>query len=242
MHLMAVLSFFLLTHSPTTNALTNFLWRRADSVIPISPKEGDTIVAKSNFDILWTANAARNVTISLRQGTADNMTLVHIISPSTPNNGSYAWRYHDDDYLWGTFSDHPSSDCNYAIEFRTGGETFDSDFFTILNADDGGITANMTCPGGGPKSCPSHKTDNSGGISTGALVGGITGTAGGMSLLLGLLFFVALKKDWIVTGKECRRQIDERGMTGELGHFLPNQLVHKPNVPQIGGDSVYQMP
>jgi hypothetical protein len=67
---------------------------------------------------------------------------------STPNNGSYAWRSRDDQYLYGAYTDRPDSSCNYALEFRTGGEVINSDFFTIINEKDGGITANMTCAGG----------------------------------------------------------------------------------------------
>lgn len=51
-------------------------------------------------------------------------------------------------YLYGQYSDRPDSNCNYALEFRTGGEIINSDFFTIINERDGGITANTTCAGG----------------------------------------------------------------------------------------------
>jgi len=133
------------------------------------------------------------------------------------------------------------------MEFRTNGEAFYSDFFAILNEDDGGITANMSC-GGSTRPATSSgagsaaEAGNSGGYSTGVLAGGIVGAAVGMALLLGALFFLALKKDWIVTGKECRRRVDQRGMAGEAGQFLPQQEVHKPHAPQIGGEPIYQMP
>lgn len=68
---------------------------------------------------------------------------------TTPNNGSYEWRSYDDDYLKGSYPSlygAPSSGCNYALEFRTGGDIINSGFFTILSEKDGGITANMSCP------------------------------------------------------------------------------------------------
>ncbi|KAL5322041.1 hypothetical protein ACEPPN_010009 [Leptodophora sp. 'Broadleaf-Isolate-01'] len=134
------------------------------------------------------------------------------------------------------------------MEFRTNGETFYSSFFAILNDDDGGITANMSCTIGKPKpnteSSPAAAAaaGSRAGYSTGAVVGGIIGAAIGMALLLGLLFLVALKKDWIVTGKESRRRVEQRGMAGETGQFLPKQEVHEPNAAHIGGEPVYQMP
>ncbi|KAH9204821.1 hypothetical protein DL95DRAFT_494427, partial [Leptodontidium sp. 2 PMI_412] len=241
------LAFLIATCAPFSSAFS--LWRRADAVIPISPRTGDTIVTNSNFDILWTSNGDRNVTISLQQGEPQNLTLAHVITPSTPNNGSYSWRSREDSYLRGLFkTDRPSSGCNYTMEFRTNGETFYSSFFAILNDDDGGITANMSCTIGKPKpnteSSPAAAAaaGSRAGYSTGALVGGIIGAAIGMALLLGLLFFVALKKDWIVTGKESRRRVEQRGMAGETGQFLPKQEVHEPNAAHIGGEPVYQMP
>lgn len=80
------------------------------------------------------------------------------------------------------------------------------------------------------------------GVSLGALIGGVVGTAAGTSLLLGFLFLVALKKDWIVTKKESRRRSDERGMMGEAGQPLHKYSGHDPNLQQIGGDPVYQLP
>ncbi|KAH7350671.1 hypothetical protein BKA65DRAFT_243180 [Rhexocercosporidium sp. MPI-PUGE-AT-0058] len=224
------------------------LWRRADAVVPVSPRTGDTIVTNSNFDILWTSNGDRNVTISLQQGEPKNLTLAHVIAASTPNNGSYSWRSRDDSYLRGILrSNRPSSGCNYTMEFRTNGEAFYSTFFAILNEDDGGITANMSCSIGKPNSntdagSTAAAAAKHAGYSTGALVGGIIGSAVGMALLLGLLFWVALKKDWIVTGKESRRRVEQRSMAGEAGQFLPKQEVHEPNVAHIGGEPVYQMP
>jgi hypothetical protein len=98
----------------------------------------------------------------------------------------------------------------------------------------------MTCPGGKPLV---WQHSNSG-TSVAALVGGIVGTAAGILLLLGLLFFTALKKNWIVTGNKYRRCIIERATTEETGEFLPNRSQHIPelNIAQIGGDPVYQMP
>ncbi|KAG4441300.1 hypothetical protein IFR05_003228 [Cadophora sp. M221] len=237
-------AFLIATYAPISSAFS--LWRRADAVIPISPRTGDTIVTNSNFDILWTSNGDRNVTISLQQGEPQNLTLAHVITASTPNNGSYSWRSREDSYLRGLFkTDRPSSGCNYTMEFRTNGETFYSTFFAILNDDDGGITANMSCTIGKPKANTESgpaAAGSSDGYSTGALVGGIIGAAAGMAILLALLLFLALKKDWIVTGKESRRRVEQRGMAGETGQFLPKQEGHEPNVAHIGGEAVYQMP
>ena len=102
----------------------------------------------------------------------------------------------------------------------------------------GGSTRPDTSSGSGSAA----EAGSSGGYSTGALAGGIVGAAIGMALLLGALFFLSLKKDWIVTGKECRRRVDQRGMAGEAGQFLPKQEVHEPHAPQIGGEPIYQMP
>lgn len=55
------------------------LYKRA-AVVVTKPNSGDTIVAKADFDIEWQHSTDNNVTISLRQGTAENMTLVHIIT------------------------------------------------------------------------------------------------------------------------------------------------------------------
>ncbi|KAK0108152.1 hypothetical protein ONS95_002974 [Cadophora gregata] len=233
-------------------ASTSSIWRRADAVVPVSPRAGDTIVTNTNWDILWTSNGDRNVTITLQQGEAQNLTLAHIITASTPNNGSYSWRARDDTYLRALFrSNAPTSGCNYTIEFRTNGQAFYSGFFSIFNEQDGGLTANMSCDtsiqpgkssGSGSGSGSAAKASSGGGYSTGALAGGIAGAAIGMALLLGALFFLALKKDWIVTGKECRRRVEQRGMAAEAGQFLPKKEDHEPHVAQIGGEPVYQMP
>jgi hypothetical protein len=55
------------------------LFKRA-AVVITKPNSGDTIVAKADFDIEWTHLTENNVTISLRQGTTTNMTLVHVIT------------------------------------------------------------------------------------------------------------------------------------------------------------------
>ena len=55
------------------------LFKRA-AVVITKPNSGDTIVAKADFDIEWQHSTDNNVTISLRQGTSDNMTLVHVIT------------------------------------------------------------------------------------------------------------------------------------------------------------------
>ncbi|KAH7420092.1 hypothetical protein BKA64DRAFT_33172 [Cadophora sp. MPI-SDFR-AT-0126] len=239
---------FIGTFAPIASAFS--LWRRADAVVPVSPRAGDTIFTNSNWDILWTSNGDRNVTITLQQGEMPNLSLAHVITESTPNNGSYAWRAREDSYLRALFrSNAPTSGCNYTMQFRTNGETFYSDFFSIFNEEDGGITANMSCDGNtrsdtNSSSSPAAKAGSGGGFSTGALAGGIVGAAVGMALLLGALFFLALKKDWIVTGKECRRRVDQRGVAagGEAGQFLPKQEVHEQHAPQIGGEAIYQMP
>lgn len=55
------------------------IFKRA-AVVITKPNSGDTIVAKADFDIEWTHSTENNVTISLRQGTTTNMTLVHVIA------------------------------------------------------------------------------------------------------------------------------------------------------------------
>jgi hypothetical protein len=62
----------------------------------------------------------------------------------TPNNGSFEWRSDDDTYLYGKYSKAPTSGCNYTMEFRIDGLVVDSEFFTLLNAEDGGLTPDMT--------------------------------------------------------------------------------------------------
>ncbi|KAL2071884.1 hypothetical protein VTL71DRAFT_13119 [Oculimacula yallundae] len=249
MHPLNILLLFCAILPRTATASTFSLWRRADAVVPISPKTGDTIVTNTNLDIQWTANGDRNVTISLQQGDAEARKMVHVITAATPNNGSYSWRSREDSYLRGVIrSNAPSSGCNYTMEFRTNGEAFYSDYFAILNEEDGGITPNMTCPAGKPDSTTGTKANTpsgdkgKSGYSVGALIGGIVGAALGMVLLLGLLFWLALKREWIVTGKESRKRVEGRGMAGETGQFLPKQEIHEPSVAQLGGDQVYQMP
>lgn len=62
------------------------LYRRA-AVVVTSPNSGSTIVAKSDFNIEWQHSTDSNVTISLRQGTPENMTLAHVIAgTSNPSN------------------------------------------------------------------------------------------------------------------------------------------------------------
>jgi hypothetical protein len=55
------------------------LYKRA-AVVVTSPSSGSTVVAKSDFNIEWQHSTDNNVTISLRQGTAENMTLAHVIA------------------------------------------------------------------------------------------------------------------------------------------------------------------
>jgi hypothetical protein len=57
------------------------LFKRAALVVT-KPISGDTIVAQvdAEFDFEWQHSTENNVTISLRQGTAANMTLIHVIT------------------------------------------------------------------------------------------------------------------------------------------------------------------
>lgn len=48
---------------------------------------------------------------------------------------------------------------------------------------------------------------------------------------MGALFLVALKKDWIVTGKECRRRVEQ--------HSGQQEKVYESNTAQLQGDGVY---
>ncbi|KAL2071267.1 hypothetical protein VTL71DRAFT_12502 [Oculimacula yallundae] len=234
-----VLSVTIFMYLPTTTSFS--LWRRADAIVPNAPKTGDTIVAGSPFDIVWTANGDRNVTISLYQGPPKNQTLAHIITASTTNNGLFRWipetsAQYGDNYLGGRYpEDRPSSGCNYTMEFRTNGDTFYSSPFAILAPYDGGLKANCTRTSVVPQTGKSVH-------STGVLAGGIAGAAFGMTLLLGVLFWVALKREWIVTGKKYRGPVEQRMTTGETGQFLPKGNSLEPNVTQIGGAPVYQMP
>ncbi|KAH8778331.1 hypothetical protein F5882DRAFT_407604 [Hyaloscypha sp. PMI_1271] len=219
------------------------LFKRA-AVVITKPNSGDTIVAKADFDIEWTHSTENNVTISLRQGTTTNMTLVHVIAASTPNNGSYAWRSRDDNYLYGGYSDRPDSNCNYALEFRTGGEIINSDFFTIINERDGGINANTTCAGGkiedggSQQIGPSKSNNTNGGVSAGALGGAVAGVAVGILAIVGGFFFLAKRQGWVMTRAECEQLIE--GKLRNEGAYL-NKSMDK-GVAQVDGGQIFQMP
>lgn len=73
---------FLFLSFPLVASSPNLISRSA-AVNITSPKTGDTVVAGSDFNIQWQNSTDNNVTLSLRQGTADNMTLVHVISGKT---------------------------------------------------------------------------------------------------------------------------------------------------------------
>jgi hypothetical protein len=56
--------------------------KRAESLEVVFPVAGDTIVCGGNWNILWKNGTAsdKNVTISLRQGSAENVSVVSIVA------------------------------------------------------------------------------------------------------------------------------------------------------------------
>jgi hypothetical protein len=78
------------------------------------------------------------------------------------------------------------------------------------------------------------------GVSAAALGGGIAGTAAGILLLIAILFFVARKKGWVMTRKECEILIEERLRGEESKRFLAEPTDR--GIAQADGGQVYQMP
>jgi hypothetical protein len=76
----------LLSASSAVQGSFFFKSKRDDSFSVLSPRKGDTLVAGGDFEITWksTGSAERNVTILLRQGPAENVTLQHVISGLWP--------------------------------------------------------------------------------------------------------------------------------------------------------------
>ncbi|SRR6266536_1695609 len=83
-------------------------------------------------------------------------------------------------------------------------------------------------------------TNTKSGVSAAALGGAIAGAAVGILLLIAIWFFVAKRKGWIITKKECEMLIEERLRGEESKRFLAEPMDR--GIAQADGGQVYQMP
>lgn len=140
--------------------------------------------------------------------------LINSLIASTYNNGSYLLTYFND---WPELS--TKSGCNYTLEISAGGERALSEYFSVVNTDDGGLPTNIICPSGkadingtnkvtdqDPKvtdqdpqptetaiKCSSRKS-----YSAGVLGGAIAGVSAFFILLLTIVFYLGR---WSVSRK-----------------------------------------
>ncbi|PGH28072.1 hypothetical protein AJ80_00328 [Polytolypa hystricis UAMH7299] len=155
-----------------------WLAKRAPITKVISPHEGDSITTGVDLEIRWQTSATKgDVSILLRKGGAENLTTVHTIASSTPNNGSYYWRSNDDRFLRAVVYDKlpeaPTSACDYIILLRDRDDSSAaySPYFTIINLNDDGLPKDANCPAKGEVPKIEGGSEGNGG-SEGSDVGG----------------------------------------------------------------------
>jgi hypothetical protein len=136
-----------------------------------------------------------------------------------------------------------------------------SDYFTLINPDDGGLKANMSCPGVTLPGCmcpafvrlqvtdsmkaqinkqTSGTTTN--GISKATLGAAIGGTAAGLLALFVGLLFLAKKMGWIISASDCRALISElkAHLTENMEQKSTGWDYNQTN--QLAGEGIHQMP
>ena len=88
-----------------------------------------------------------------------NNTLSNSITASAPNNGSYTWRGDKfDSALVSGYTHGALSGCNYSIELKVWTNVIYSDYFTVINPDDGGLESSSECPSADAAIGPTNQT------------------------------------------------------------------------------------
>lgn len=200
----------------------------------LSPKSGDSLVAPRtsstdySWTILWHNTTTDLVVISLWKGYGSDLLQKDVIAgnlhhphcnpfcstdvaaANATNNGTYEWRARDHSESTSYALAYTDSGCDYTLQLTAGGIRVFSEYFSIQNAEDGGIPANATCISGRPanvtntatNTASSNNVNGSGHsgmiLSSGALAGIIIGTLLGTLLLCVAGLLVALRQKWIV--------------------------------------------
>lgn len=78
---------------------------------------------------------------------------------SAPNSGSYTWRGDVfNSALVYNYGYGAPSGCNYSIELKVWTDVVYSGYFTMINAQDGGLSSDAVCPEAGAHIGPTNRT------------------------------------------------------------------------------------
>ena len=100
--------------------------------------------------------------------------------------------------------------------------------------------ANHVIGSGASKNSSNNSTGSNSGVSTAALGGAVGGVAVGILLIVGLLFFFAKKKGWIMSRRDAEKWFTDRLQSEESRRFIPDQ--HADKIPHLDGGQVHQLP